>query len=69
MLAMDQFKDIAGYTRYASRLEVGIGAALVAWLLVVYDESESGTCSARPSARSAFGRSPATRPPGEMAFG
>jgi hypothetical protein len=39
MLAMDQFKDIAGYTRYASRLQVGLGAALAAWLLVVYDES------------------------------
>jgi hypothetical protein len=39
MLAMDQFKDIAGYTRYASRLEVGLWRALVAWLLVVYDES------------------------------
>ena len=39
MLAMDQFKDIRGYTRYASRLDVTLGAALVAWLLVVYDES------------------------------
>jgi hypothetical protein len=39
MLAMDQFKDIAGYTRYASRLEVGLGAAIAAWLLVLYDES------------------------------
>jgi hypothetical protein len=39
MLAMDQFKDIGGYTRYASRLRVGIGSALAAWLLVAYDES------------------------------
>jgi hypothetical protein len=39
MLAMDQFKDIGGYTRYASRLRVGLGAALSAWLVVVYDES------------------------------
>ena len=39
MLAMDQFKDIRGYTRYASRLDVTLGAALVAWLEVVYDES------------------------------
>ncbi len=39
MLAMDQFKDIRGYTRYASRLDVGLGKALAAWLLVIYDES------------------------------
>ena len=39
MLAMDQFKDIGGYTRYASRLDVGAGDALVAWLIVLYDES------------------------------
>jgi hypothetical protein len=39
MLAMDQFKDIRGYTNYASRLDVGFGAALVAWLVVAYDES------------------------------
>jgi len=39
MLAMDQFKDIRGYARYASRLDVTLGAALVAWLEVVYDES------------------------------
>jgi hypothetical protein len=39
MLAMDQFKDIGGYTRYASRLDVGAGAALSAWLVVLFDES------------------------------
>jgi len=39
MLAMDQFKDIRGYTRYASRLRVGAAHALLAWLLVAYDES------------------------------
>jgi hypothetical protein len=39
MLAMDQFKDIRGYTNYASRLQVGLGDALLAWLVVVYDES------------------------------
>jgi hypothetical protein len=39
MLAMDQFKDIRGYTAYASRLHVGLGQALVAWLAVAYDES------------------------------
>ncbi len=39
MMAMDQFKDIRGYTRYASRLGVGPGRALVAWMVVLYDES------------------------------
>jgi hypothetical protein len=39
MLAMDQFKDMRGYTSYASRLPVGVGAAVRAWLLVAFDES------------------------------
>jgi hypothetical protein len=39
MLAMDQFKDIRGYTRYASRLCVGWFRALGVWLVVAYDES------------------------------
>lgn len=39
MLAMDQFKDVGGYTRYASRLEVTAADAFVAWLLVLFDES------------------------------
>jgi hypothetical protein len=39
MLAMDQFKDIRGYTNYASRLSVGLAGALAAWLLVAFDES------------------------------
>ena len=39
MLAMDQFKDVRGYTRYAARLPVGIGGALLAWLVVGFDES------------------------------
>ncbi|HEY3594779.1 MAG TPA: hypothetical protein VGL13_12935, partial [Polyangiaceae bacterium] len=39
MLAMDQFKDIRGYTRYASRLKVGWGRALAVWWVVAYDES------------------------------
>ena len=39
MLAMDQFKDIRGYTNYAARLDVGLGAAIAAWLVVAYDES------------------------------
>ncbi len=39
MMAMDQFKDVRGFVRYASRLRVGIGAALAAWLTVAYDET------------------------------
>jgi hypothetical protein len=39
MLAMDQFKDIRGYTNYASRLAVSRGQALVAWWVVLFDES------------------------------
>jgi hypothetical protein len=39
MLAMDQFKDIRGYTNYASRLTVGFGRALVVWWIVAWDES------------------------------
>jgi hypothetical protein len=42
MLAMDQFKDIRGYTRYASRLRVGWRQALRAWLTVAYDETLGG---------------------------
>jgi hypothetical protein len=37
MLAMDQFKDLGGFTRYAARLDVGPGAALRAWLGVLFD--------------------------------
>jgi hypothetical protein len=39
MLAMDQFKDVRGFVRYAARLRVGFGAALAAWLTVAYDET------------------------------
>jgi hypothetical protein len=39
MLAMDQFKDVRGYARYASRLNVGGGDVLAAWLLVLFDET------------------------------
>lgn len=42
MLGMDQFKDVAGYTRYAARLKVGWGRALAAWLLVGFDETIGG---------------------------
>jgi len=39
MMAMDQFKDVRGFARYASRLRVGMGAAIAAWLTVAYDET------------------------------
>jgi hypothetical protein len=39
MLAMDQFKDIRGFARYAARLDVGAWQALRAWLAVAFDES------------------------------
>jgi hypothetical protein len=39
MLAMDQFKDVRGYTDYASRLPVRLGGAVWAWLVVGFDES------------------------------
>ena len=42
MLAMDQFKDVGGFVRYASRLRVGIGAAIAAWLAAGYDETLGG---------------------------
>jgi hypothetical protein len=39
MLAMEQFKDIGGYTRYAARLRVGWWQVVVAWLFVGFDET------------------------------
>jgi hypothetical protein len=42
MLAMDQFKDVRGYARYASRLRVGMGEALLAWLAAGFDEAVGG---------------------------
>src|SRR4051812_7221208 len=42
MLAMDQFKDVAGFVRYASRLRVGMGAAIGAWLVAGFDETLGG---------------------------
>jgi len=39
MLAMDQFKDIRGFARYASRLRVGLGGAIAAWLAAGFDET------------------------------
>lgn len=42
MLAMDQFKDLRGYTRYASRLRVSARHAVGAWLMVAFDETVGG---------------------------
>jgi hypothetical protein len=39
MLAMDQFKDVAGFVRYASRLPVGFVEGVRAWLAVGFDET------------------------------
>src|SRR5262249_16915823 len=39
MLAMDQFKDLRGFTSYAARLPVRLPAALVAWLEVAWNET------------------------------
>ncbi|HVZ71015.1 MAG TPA: hypothetical protein VHJ20_01460 [Polyangia bacterium] len=39
MLAMDQFKDIGGYARYAARLDVGVPRAILAWLGAGFDEA------------------------------
>ncbi len=37
MLAMDQFKDLRGFTSYAARLPVGAAAAISAWSGVAFD--------------------------------
>lgn len=42
MIGMDQFKDIRGFTRYASRLDVGVAGAVGAWLRVAFDETLGG---------------------------
>jgi hypothetical protein len=42
MLAMDQFKDVGGFVRYASRLRVGTGTAIAAWLAAGWDETLGG---------------------------
>ena len=39
MLAMDQFKDVRGYARYASRLDVGLAGAIWAWIVAGFDEA------------------------------
>src|SRR5436190_6645467 len=42
MLAMDQFKDIRGFARYAARLPVGMSTAIGAWLAAGFDETIGG---------------------------
>lgn len=37
MLAMDQFKDLRGFTNYAARLPVGVAGAIGAWLGVLFN--------------------------------
>jgi hypothetical protein len=39
MLAMDQFKDLRGFTNYAARLHASMPAAVGAWLLVAWNET------------------------------
>jgi hypothetical protein len=39
MLGMEQFKDIRGFTRYASRLKVSLATAVLAWVKVGFDDS------------------------------
>jgi hypothetical protein len=42
MLAMDQFKDLRGFARYAARLPVGPLSAPGAWLLAAWNETIGG---------------------------
>jgi len=51
MLAMDQFKDMRGYTRYAARLRVGVGDAVLAWLAAGFDETLGSLIGVRLGAR------------------
>jgi hypothetical protein len=39
MLAMDQFKDMRGFARYASRLPASVPRALAAWAAAGFDEA------------------------------
>jgi hypothetical protein len=42
MIAMDQFKDIGGFARYAARLPAGMASAVAAWVMVGFDETLGG---------------------------
>ena len=52
MLAMDQFKDVRGFTRYASRLQTSWPRALGAWLAVGFDETLGGLVGKKLGPRS-----------------
>jgi len=52
MIAMDQFKDIGGFARYAARLDVGAGGAIAAWLRVAFDETIGGFIGVKLGPRS-----------------
>jgi hypothetical protein len=39
MLGMDQFKDMRGFARYASRLDTSVPQALLAWMAAGFDEA------------------------------
>ena len=47
MLAMDQFKDLRGYTGYASRLRTSFLGAFGAWLAVAWNETLGGLLGVR----------------------
>jgi hypothetical protein len=42
MLAMDQFKDLRGFTNYAARLDATPSAAILAWLQVAWNATLGG---------------------------
>ena len=42
MLAMDQFKDVRGYTAYASRLDVGWGEVVRTFVHLAFNETVGG---------------------------
>jgi hypothetical protein len=50
MLAMDQFKDVRGFTDYAARLDVGPVDAVMAWLGVAWNETLGGPLHVRVGA-------------------
>jgi len=51
MLAMDQFKDLRGFTDYAARLKVGFADALLAWAGVAWNETLGATLRVKVGAR------------------
>ena len=50
MLAMDQFKDVRGFTDYAARLNVGPVDAVTAWLGVAWNETLGAALRAKVGA-------------------